>query len=335
MNNFVVIGGGVAGRFSAYRAMKNGKNVSLVYDEEVGSPSIFDCVGFKGEYGGLKHWGGQVFLDFKHPAFDLYGKEYVLGEVLDFLFRDSDVCETYENLHGFGILLPKNWKPKDSGEQKIIGEVNEIDFSRMDLSLKDGRKLNFNSLHLCTGCQVRYEVKNDNVVEFNPSNLDELYDKRLDFVSMTESINIEGVSLKRCGDFYYHFYSLKPQINYEKWSKELVALMHYKNEQLSFTQLTCKAIFCGFIVLTRKLLLNKRGGYIRSISPINPVNQVFKLRNIKDKKAVALHRNIYQEKSFLDLAVRKGVRGDYFRDQSLPIKSGSVGYRLLNCMLEG
>ena len=335
MINSVVIGGGLAGRFSAYRAMKNGKNVSLIYDEEIGSPSIFDCVGFKGKYGGLKHWGGQVFLDFKHPAFNSYGKEYVLGEVLDFLFRDGDVYETYENLHGFGILLPKNWKPEGNGECCITGEVSEVDFSRKELSFKDGRKFNFDSLHLCTGCQVRYKVKSDEIVELNSSNLDELYDKKLDFVSMTESGSQEGVTLKRCGGFYFHFYSLKPQINYEKWSQELVALMHYKNDQLSFAQLTYKAIFCGLIVLSRKLLVNKKGGYIRSISPINPVDQAFKLQNIEDQKALALHRNIYQEKAFLELIIENNVKGDFFRDQSQSIKSGSVGYRLLNCILEG
>lgn len=335
MNNSVVIGGGLAGRFSAYRAMKNGKNVSLIYDEEMGSPSIFDCVGFKGEYGGLKHWGGQVFLDFKHPAFNLFGKVYVLGEVLDFLFRDGETYETYENSHGFGILLPKNWKPKDNGGSYLVGEVSELDFFRKELSFKDGRKFNFNDLHLCTGCQVRYKVKSSKIVELNPSNLDELYDKKLDFVSMTESGSPEGVTLQRSGDFYFHFYSLKPQINYEKWSQELIALMHYKNDQLSFAQLTYKAIFCGMIVLSRKLLPNKIGGYIRSISPINPVDQAFKLENIEDKKALALHRHIYQEKTFLELIVENNVKGDFFRDPLQSIKSGSVGYRLLNCILEG
>lgn len=339
MTNAVIIGAGLPGYFSAFRLSKSGSNATLVHDLPKEKPRIFNGDVYKGIDGSMNNWGGQLFLDYEHSIFKSTSRTEVIRQILNFLTAsDENIDLDIISLkHGLLIQLPKNWKPKNVFATIIAGEVRSIDLHIRELRTVDDRRIVYDSLFMCTGAQCMLEKDGMNL-KFRTARLDEVFDKRLTYRNLK---NLDGARVKiyKNGNFWYSEYRLLSKFHQWVSVKSIAKLAHFKNGVLELSKLSFVDLLVGMIIILKKIGEKKiMKSAMLTTSPIKFTDQKFSLQEIlKNDRHLyntALHRHVYFGDELVRVLNEFRVRGDYFRDEKIEIKSGSIGYKLLNCMMD-
>lgn len=330
--NTLIVGSGMAGRFASYLCEKRGVSCRVIYAIDPTVESVLNGGFYSGERGGLENWGGQIFLDYQHPIFQKFEKAFVLNLIMDFLCKSGCSFETYHSDFGFGILLPKNFCPSHRISTLKECAVNEINLKNKFVQTKDS-KIKYDRLFLCTGSQAVFNVSGENIFLEKPKKTD-LYDKKLRFINNSRDI-CEKVFIEETDKVFRHHYGLNAKIDYEYWNESLINLMHYFNGVIGLKDLGYKDFLCGFLIILNKVRKKKVYGFIQTEASKYPYDLSYRLDHLTElgNRGIALHQQVFQSIQFLRIAKKYGVAGDFHRGGAL-LKSGSIGYRMLNVLLE-
>lgn len=268
MRESLIIGSGFTAHFLAFYREKKFQSAPLLLRRSDEKLNVLDGQTLDGEFGSLCNWGGQIFLDYSHPIFETYKKDFILGLLIDFIEATSESGQFEISFDKLGIFvqLEKNWKPSSIQLDKMICNVSQFNPSTKIVAFDDGSKESFQSIDICTGSHS-YAILESGSIIFRTPFETEVFDKQLFFENL-QSATDQNRSLVQVRDTWVGSFMLKPGIPDFLPARSITKLMHYRNGIMDFGDLTISDITAGLHFLTQKLVSG--AGYKGKITTIAP-----------------------------------------------------------------